>query len=163
MDSDYKGGRGSNLDGSLNMNEPLNKTTGNTTDKWWNRGELYRNEVRIPKTKIPAWRTVLSILMIYGFYLGVDFTASLCTNGSRFICAVALIAAMVYIYWALWWDEPVIIPPSYTFFNVNGYHTSMTLLMITYETTLIATAALVVATAMMFTYVDLEDIFEWNC
>ena len=161
MDSDYTGGpQPSNFDAPLNVGD---SSTGKQKVKWWNRAELYRNEVRICGTKIPAWRTVLSVLMIYGFYLGVDFTASLCTHGSKFICAVALIVSIVYIYWALWWDEAVIIPPSMTFFNVNDYHPVTTLVMVMYETTLIATAALVVATAMMFTYVELDDIFTWDC
>lgn len=159
MESEYIGT--TNFNAPLNLNEPLNKQS--NAVRWWNKPELYKNEMRIFKSKIPAFRMIVSILMIYGFYLGVDFTASLCTTGARFICAVALIASMVYIYWALWWDESIIIPPSLTFFNINGYHTFLTLVMISYETTLIATAALVIATAMMFTYEDLEDIFKWNC
>jgi hypothetical protein len=160
MESNYAGGRATNLEAPLNLEEPLTKKD---SVKWWNKPELYKGETRIWKTKAPAWRVVLSIMMIYGFYLGVEFTASLCTAGARFICAVALIASMIYIYWALWWDESVIIPPSMTFFNVNGYSTVLTLLMIGYETTLMATVALVIATAMMFTYEDLEDIFTWDC
>lgn len=152
MDTDYTGGTFNNAEPSSSESVP-----------WWKKSELYKNEKRFFSTPVPLWRMVLSVGMIYGFYLGADFTSSLCTHGSKFICAVSLIVSTVYIYWALWWDEPVIIPPTLTFFNRNQYNTLFSLLMVSYETTLIATATLVVTTAMLFTYVPLEDIFKWDC
>lgn len=153
MDSSYLGG---DLDG------PLTAQSKPVRQSWWLKPELYKNEKKL-FDKIPLWRTVLSICMIYGFYIGVDFCASLCTTGLRFICSVSLIAAVVYFFWALWWDEPVIIPPTLTFFHMNEYYSFSSLMCICYETTLIATAVLIVVTSMMFTYVELEDIFTWNC
>lgn len=159
MESDYIGGP------QTSFSSPLSLGGASSQEKlrWWRKPDNYKDEMKVWGTRIPVWRAVLSVCMIYGFYLGVDFTASLCTQGSKFICAVALIVATVYVYWALWWDEPVIIPPSLTFFNVSGYNSLFGLLLVCYETTLVATAALIIATAMLFTYVPLDEIFKFDC
>ena len=130
---------------------------------FWQKPQLYKNETRIWRTNIPAWRFFVSVCMVYGFYIGVDFINYLCTAGFQFISAVSLIAAMIYIYWALWWDEPIIIPPTQTFFNTAGYYTISSLLCIAYETSLIGIVVFCIVSALLFTYLDFSEIFKWTC
>ena len=155
MDSNYLGG---DLESNLNSS-----TTEKTYKYFWQKSSLYRDEKRVWKTNIPAWRFFLSICMIYGIFIGIDFCASLCTAGFQFLGVVSLISATTYVYWALWWDEPIIIPPTQTFFNVTGYSSIASLFLICYETCLVGLVVFCVFTALLFTYVSFEDIFKWQC
>jgi hypothetical protein len=45
---------------------------------FWTRNKVYCDEICIPKSTIPLWRTLNTAVVFYTFYVGIDFAASLC-------------------------------------------------------------------------------------
>lgn len=130
---------------------------------WWKKSVLYKGEMRIYGTNIPLLRTVLSLLFVLALYLGIKFILSLCTSAARFVSSVALIATIAYAYWALWWEEPIIIPPTISFFLCNNYSTPAIILCLSYESCLVGIVAFVVSLSLVFCSYEIKDIFVWEC
>jgi hypothetical protein len=130
---------------------------------WWEKPVLYKGEMRIYGTNIPLIRTLLSLVFVIALYLGVSFILSLCTDAARFVSSVSLISTIIYAYWALWWEEPVIIPPTISFFFCNHYSTVAAVLCLAYESCLIGMVVFVVALSFIFSSYEIQEIFVWEC
>lgn len=130
---------------------------------FWNKKNLYTDESRVYNTSIPLWRFVTSLIFVIAFASCVSYIASLCNDGSKTISSFCLIIITIYFLWAIWWDHPYIYPPTWTFFKAQQFHPFLILLMMFYETTLLAIASFCIIAGLIFTFGDLQSIFEYDC
>jgi hypothetical protein len=121
------------------------------------------NEWRMCYFPIPIWRLLTTIALIYTFVYSCDFISTLCTDGSKFICTVSLLAACAYMLWAIWWDVAYAVPPTWTYIKNQNFNPLWVVIWITYNTVLVGVAAFLCITVLIINYANLSELFKWEC
>lgn len=154
------------------MSEPLrdiesSDSTGEkdnkTNEYFWKRPKLYIDEWRTCFFPIPIWRLITTIGLIYTFVYCCDFISTLCTQGSKFICATSLLAASAYMLWAIWWDVSYAVPPTWTFIKNQNFNPAWCIVWVTYNTVLVGVAFFICVTTLIINYANLRELFAWEC
>ena len=140
---------------------PSSHTKENTY--FWNKERLYIDEWRTPLIPIPLWRGIATIVLIFTFALGCSWISTLCTEGSKFICVICLLACCFYFGWAIWWDTSYAVPPTWTFIKLQGFNPVWVIIWLLYNTMLIGFAAFMVVVTLVINFADLQEIFQWEC
>ncbi len=149
---------------SLNItNNSSNGSKGVRSAYFWTRSSVYTDEWRTYGIPIPIARFTYTLIIIYTTVISADFIVGLCTKGSRFICSVSLIAAVVYWLWATWWDENYAVPPTWTATKLQGFHPFWSMIWIAFYALIIGWGAFLAITTLVINYADLREIFKWEC
>jgi hypothetical protein len=142
---------------------PPNSAHGNPQEYFWKKPKVYADEWRIWKTPIPLWRFLTSLILLYTFIYSCTFIATLCTDGSKFICTTSLLAACAYLLWAIWWDVPYTVPPTWTQIKLQQFNPAWVIVWLIYQTVLVGTAFFICVTVMILNYANLRELFKWEC
>jgi hypothetical protein len=162
------------VSGIAMMSEPLSdpesgssssppSTHGNPQEYFWKKPKVYSDEWRIWMTPIPLWRFLTSMILLYTFIYSCTFIATLCTDGSKFICTTSLLAASAYLLWAIWWDVPYSTPPTWTQIKLQQFNPVWVIIWLTYQTVLVGMAFFICITVMIINYANLRELFQWEC
>ena len=112
---------------------------------------------------VPIYRALATICAIYISAIGIDWISSLCTEGMKAIFTFAMLCCIANFVWAIWYDAPYSVPPTWTFLKNEKYWSITIFSILVYQTTLVALSSFCCISIFIVTFANLEEVFDWEC
>lgn len=128
---------------------------------FWTKTNVYDGEIQF--AKIPVWRLVATIILVYSFALAVSCTSYMCTTGGKVILVFTVLAGSIYMLWAIWWDENYLVPPTWTALKFQGFYSPLIIFWLAYNAVLVAVFAMIFILLMIVNYSNLQQLFNNDC